>query len=54
MDYRVLHEAINESEYLIKSTEKFVANNRLTLNDDELGAIEKPCKYAYLGCSTKG
>jgi len=53
MDYRVLHEAINESEYLIKSTEKFVANNRLTLNDDELGAIEKHVNTLTLAIAQK-
>ena len=41
MDYRVLHEAINESEYLIKSTEKFVAQNRKELSNIEILEIEK-------------
>jgi molecular chaperone HscA len=40
MDYRVLHEAINESEYLIKSTAKFVENNKDDLSLTELNAIE--------------
>ncbi|MFT7592450.1 MAG: molecular chaperone HscA, partial [bacterium] len=39
MDYRVLHEAINESEYLIKSTEKFVANNKSDIRKDEIKEI---------------
>ena len=39
MDYRVLHEAINESEYLIKSTEKFLSNNESELQKDEVEAI---------------
>ncbi len=41
MDYRVLHEAINESEYLIKSTEKFVVQNRHELSKIEVSEIEK-------------
>jgi len=44
MDYRILQEAINESEYLIKSTEKFVVNNRTELSDDELASIENHVK----------
>lgn len=41
MDYRVLHEAINESEYLIKSTEKFLVQNKLELSRVEVMEIEK-------------
>lgn len=40
MDYRMLHEAINESEYLIKSTHKFVEQNGSELSNAELETIK--------------
>ncbi len=40
LDYRVLHEAINESEYLIKSTLKFVENHKESLEESVLKEID--------------
>lgn len=40
MDYRVLHEAINESEYLIKSTEKFLENHHSDITKEEFEATK--------------
>ena len=41
MDYRVLHEAINESEYLIVNTNKFLENNSSSLSEDSVSEIHK-------------
>ena len=37
MDYRILHEAINESEYLVKSTKKFLTNHKIDITEQEYG-----------------
>lgn len=41
MDFRALKEAINESEYLITSTHKFLEQNKNMLNQEELENIDK-------------
>ncbi len=41
MDYRSLQEAINESEYLITTTEKFISTNRQDLLESQIHEIEE-------------
>ncbi|MFT5724939.1 MAG: molecular chaperone HscA [Bacteroidia bacterium] len=53
MDYRVLHEAINESEYLIKSTEKFLSNNKSELTEIEITDIKRLVKTLKQGIDNR-
>ena len=40
MAYRSLQEATNEASYLLKTTKKFIATNRASLDDEDIATIE--------------